>query len=696
MALDWLVRTVSFFNTILLMWLGLMVILTGNRKSIGTWIVSGGLFLGAVFFISHTMIMGGNIARLSWGINFWWTVSWVPAVAAPVAWYGAMLWYAGFRLDQPHSHKKFIVLIMVLMVLIGILIVAWNEMPQYQYLISRVLPGIESSFEGLPLIVFTYLILSVLCYLLPLDLLGQDLFSERPLAAAAFRKARPWLMMASIALLLASLVMIWTAIWILESTPMPSLTVQADLLRVKRLDLLVASLVGLAIILLGRAIVAYEVFTGRPLPRNRFSRQWRSTVILAAGYSSVIAFGVTIHLPMLYIIMSATLLFTVFYGLYSWRSYAERDAVISRVRPLLSSGEIFSQVTEADQIDRTGPHVFFATLCQNILSVPAAVIIPAPWVAPLVDAPLVFNPFDKPLGLALSRPIREIFSDSDLQILPGQTEGVAWMVSLWRDKDLIGVLLLGEKADGNPFTAEEIEVAQLGGERLLDMLSGTEMARMAIALLRERISEMTIMEAKSRRVLHDEILPEIHMAILALSGGDGDKKSEEVVKTLSKTHHMLSDLIRDQPPVLPERLSKIGLMAALRDMVCAEFESLFQTIEWHISPEIDVILNGLPTVRTEVLYFAIRELVRNAGKHAGGRPGKKVNLKVSASVTKEQIRFEIQDDGVGLAMASNKVTEGGQGLRFHTAMLAVVGAQLEMQPGPEKGTSAIIRVPRTE
>jgi signal transduction histidine kinase len=693
MLLDWLVRTVSFFNTILLLWLGLMVILTGNRKSVGTWIVSGGLFVGTLFFISHTMIMGGNIARLSLGVNFWWTVSWIPAVAAPIAWYGSMLWYAGFRWDQPHPHKKFLVLIFLLMLLMGFQVVLWNPLPSYQEMMFRLLPAIGPSFGGLPLIVFTYLVLSVLCYLLPLDLIGQDLFGDKPLAAAAFRKARPWLMMASIALLLASLVMIWTALWILETIPTPSLKNQGDLLQVKRLDLIVASLVGLAIILLGRAVVAYEVFTGRPLPRNRFSRQWRSTVILAGGYSSVIAFGVTIQLPMLYIVMSATVLFTLFYGLYSWRSYSQRDALIARVRPLLSSGELFSQVTKPDRIAESGPYPFFCSLCQTILSVPVAVIIPVPWVAPLIHAPLVFNPFGKPFDYTLPGAPDDLFFPDGPTLLPGENEGVAWMVSLWRESELIGILLLGEKADGNPFTEEEIEVAQLGGERLLDMMAGTEMARMAIALLRERVSEMALMESRSRRILHDEVLPEIHTAILKLQSGVNKAGQEDIVLALSDTHRILSDLIRDRPPTVPERLAKGGLVQAVKELLRLEYDRNFQAVHWNVSKDFEERVQRLPEVSREVIFFAVRELLRNAVKHAaGGDVHREVCLWLSCYSSDDDLVIQVRDDGIGISEEAHREFPGGNGLRFHAAMLAVIGGRLSMHSPETGGTRAAICV----
>ena len=62
-----------------------MVFLGGSRKSVGTLLAGGGLLLAALFFISHTAILGRGISDISYGMDFWWWVSWTPAVVAPLA-----------------------------------------------------------------------------------------------------------------------------------------------------------------------------------------------------------------------------------------------------------------------------------------------------------------------------------------------------------------------------------------------------------------------------------------------------------------------------------------------------------------------------------------------------------------------------------------------------------------------------------
>src|SRR3954454_6738904 len=80
--LDWAILAVSLFNTILLMWLGLTVLLNAEgRGRPGIWLAGGGLLVAAVLFISHSAMVGLGLSFVSQGMDFWWRASWVPAVA---------------------------------------------------------------------------------------------------------------------------------------------------------------------------------------------------------------------------------------------------------------------------------------------------------------------------------------------------------------------------------------------------------------------------------------------------------------------------------------------------------------------------------------------------------------------------------------------------------------------------------------
>src|SRR4029079_2545375 len=97
--LDGAVLAVSFFNTFILLWLGLTVLLKAEQSvsvvqrssaavppradgvrrlpsDWGLWLAGGGLLLGAAFFISHSAILGIGLADVGAGLEFWWQIGW--------------------------------------------------------------------------------------------------------------------------------------------------------------------------------------------------------------------------------------------------------------------------------------------------------------------------------------------------------------------------------------------------------------------------------------------------------------------------------------------------------------------------------------------------------------------------------------------------------------------------------------------
>ena len=88
---------------------------------------------------------------------------------------------------------------------------------------------------------------------------------------------------------------------------------------------------------------------------------------------------------------------------------------------------------------------------------------------------------------------------------------------LWSQRGLIGVLLLGGKQDEGLYSREEVEVAQASGERLIDSRVSAEVTRRLIGLQRQRMAETQVLDQRVRRVLHDEVLQDLHAAILAYS-----------------------------------------------------------------------------------------------------------------------------------------------------------------------------------
>jgi signal transduction histidine kinase len=783
LTLDWAVLAVSFYNTISLLWLGVMVVLIGNRRSPGTWLTASGMLLGALFFTSHSAILGRGITDTGFGMNFWWAVSWIPAITAPMAWYGAMLWHTGFRFQRGYPHNIWLVIIAGMVVVILFLLIFANPLPSYHYVAGRTI-NVTPSLGEIPLLIVFYLAYSILSYLLPLDLLRRNPHTSNPLLDHSRDLARPWLIAASLAMLLAGGMLTWTALWALSS-PFPSLMDAGIQENAKTFDLVVESLVALAITLLGRAVVAYEVFTGRPLPRDRFFYQWRSAVVLAGGFGLIASGAMVVNLRPISTLLLSAILMALFYALFAWRSYAEREDFMARLRPFVASQNLYGQLIDPTAASDHSAGPLFETLCHEILGVKQAVLLPLGPLATLVGPPLVYPEDERIAGLpspippaslgneknpaklqytkeredphptlsqgrgsqdqknlhrkdtkkGKSKEENAVFrnkidfssffssslrslrlcganSDPSCNTLQGEREypsrswsdcftpgmrylaiaegDLNWAVPLWSERGLGGVLFLGSKETSNPFTEEEIELAQAGGERLLDMLAGSEIARLSLELLRQRVTQARVLEGQGRRVLHDEVLPELHTAILYLSGAAcNDPNVKEVVDTLSAAHHRISDLLRETAAGVPARLAQSGLIAALRSLLDGDLAGEFQRVIWQIDPAAAEKVCQAPTSVTEVVYFAARELVRNAARYGRGNQPRPLRLAISLETAGERLRLGVADDGVGLSDQPSPVG-AGNGLRIHSAMLAAVGASLEISSQPEGGTRGVI------
>jgi hypothetical protein len=366
--LDWAIMAVSLFNTILALWLGLTVLLSAERRAWGIWLASSGLLMGGLFFVSHSAILGHGPIYLTQGVELWWQLGWLPVIALPLAWYVLTLWYAGFWGDggahlptfkrlcfvftEPLAgdtslHKRqrpwFIFTALLAVGLAGLLIFA-KALPSYGQVVDLNLAA-QPAIGGIPLLILLYPFYILLCIGLSLDVLRRPEPSPRVMGDLARRRARPWLVAVSIALLLASLlVAVFMASVALSAQYRSARSFAAITVNVAWFDLAIASLIGLAIVLLGQAIVSYELFTGKNLPRRGFFRYWRRAVILAAGYGVVVGGSLTLQLRPIYSLLLTIMIMVAFYALLVWRSFADRERYIEHLRPFVASQRLYERL----------------------------------------------------------------------------------------------------------------------------------------------------------------------------------------------------------------------------------------------------------------------------------------------------------------------------------------------------------------
>jgi signal transduction histidine kinase len=671
------------------------------------------LLMGGAFFVSHTAILGHGPNYLGTGVDFWWHLGWAPVVVSPLAWYVAMLWYAGFW-DRTHAalrRRQRVWFPLTALLAVGLLgMLAVGALPSFWQVTALTLPG-TLALGGVPLLILVYPIYIVLCILLSLDALR----SPGPSAPAtgdgseltrtlARRRARPWLIASSLALLavslLVALVMLWVALTFRYGLPGRDYAGYADIaLSVAWFDLVIAALIGVSVILLGQAIVSYEIFTGKALPRRGFFRHWRSAVILAAGYSALAGWSLTIQLRPVYSLLLSTLLVVAFYALFGWRSFTERERNIEGLRPFITSQRLYERLLTPTALPEVEVATPFHALCEDVLGARVGYLAAVGPLAPLVGAPLAYPD----VGSQRAVPLPEISQFDSPQTMcvpldPARYGGAVWAVPLWSERGLIGMLLLGEKRDGGLYTQEEIEIARASGERLIDTQASAEMARRLMALQRERLAHSQVLDRHARRVLHDDVLPRLHAALLTLNSG----QAGEVAALLTEAHRQIADLLREMPAAAAPEVARWGLVGALRQAVDEELGHAFDEVSWEIEPQAEQEARAIPPLTAEVLFYAAREAIRNAARHGRGEDeSRPLRLRVSAAWRDPSagsgqggLELIIEDDGVGVGQAFSLPEASGQGLALHGTLMAVVGGTLAVESAPSAYTRVVLTLPR--
>ncbi len=561
------------------------------------------------------------------------------------------------------------------------------------------------SLGSIPLLLLAFPPYILMCIGLALDALLHPAPSGRVMGDLARQRARPWLTASSLVLFVVSLLVGGAILWLLQTSRQRNTI--ADLVfslstTLSLLDLLLAALLMAAILLLGQAIVSYEIFTGKTLPRRGFFipvAQYR----LVYGWSVPAgSLGCGGQAPAVYPALATLLVVAVSYTLFNWQSFVERQRGMRQLRPLVTSQRLFESLLTGAQsahseVDLQAP---FGALCRDVLGARQAMLIPLGPLAALGCEPLC-HPGGTPFKLpGLAGLLAQLTSPQmhGLPLDPAEFDGAIWAAPLWSERGLIGLLLLGDKADGGFYSLEEIEIARSSGERLADIQISTELARRLMALQRQRLAESQVLDRQTRRILHDDVLPRLHAALLELSALPTQNEGHApalaaLIENLAGTHRQISDLLHDLPRATAPEVAQLGLFGALREVVNDELRGAFDQVSWMVSPQAENGAKLLTPLTAEVLFYAGREALRNAARHA--RPADSrtpLCLEIQAA-WQDGLEIVVQDNGAGLAEPRAHAAGSGQGLTLHSTMMAVVGGTLALESTPGVATRVVLKLP---
>jgi two-component sensor histidine kinase len=541
----------------------------------------------------------------------------------------------------------------------------------------------------------------------------------------------------------------WLGYGILLPTPptiLPSsLPVPFNLLI---LDLLATGSVAVAILLIGYAIVRHGVLIERPLVRRGFFEQWRGIVIVATLVAILISFLIALTHSSLGGLLLVTCLATGAYTLFTWSSYTAHDRYISLLRPFVSSTTPRHWLnTDLLRTEQDLEHLFFH-LCHDVLAVECAYLS--------VMAGTVRRSFSYrwPAELALGPLWEKAYMSSDdrsqnaplLQPKPKQTPhetaarriqvylherlAIVWILPISDERGPVATLYLGPREDGGVFTDEDMNLAHACSQRILDTLGDHEAMQAVANLLRRRIVDVKLLGAQQRRILHDEILPQMHLALLQLemlrsvptdnqadpaispemlfTNGqqatirDTPAKThkqaiDEAINIISNTHRRLAAMMRATAPGAPHRLERDGLINAIQTMLEQDFQHAFDEIDQDISEETAMCIDEVisPAI-AELIFAAVQEALRNAARHARGNDihrHLRLTLKATWNRQDQHLELIVADNGVGIPSASKSTTGTGGGLLTHSALLAIAGGSLTITSAPGEGVTVRIMLP---
>jgi signal transduction histidine kinase len=208
------------------------------------------------------------------------------------------------------------------------------------------------------------------------------------------------------------------------------------------------------------------------------------------------------------------------------------------------------------------------------------------------------------------------------------------------------------------------------------------------------------------------------MLNLSIARGDPAKDDSETIALLAEIHHQLSDLLHAMPGRTTPEVSRLGLLGALRQILQEEMDNLFDEVVWQVQPEVEIVSSRIPPIASEVLFFAAREVIRNAAQHGRGKNGDPpLHLCIRVEY-QDNFVITIEDNGVGFTMSESMgpakgtvqresgETESldrdrnfpgrgsGQGLALHSTMMAVIGGTLTIDSMPEEYTRVSLVLPK--
>jgi signal transduction histidine kinase len=237
--------------------------------------------------------------------------------------------------------------------------------------------------------------------------------------------------------------------------------------------------------------------------------------------------------------------------------------------------------------------------------------------------------------------------------------------------------------------SDDPELIQAAGTAALLMLENAELQASWDAALQEiqrSRARLAAASARERHRLEQDLHDGAQEALVALRiklalATEETAADEALRQGLSELANELDDAISELRDIAhgiyPSLLAEFGLVHAL--------ESVARRAAW----DIEVLAENVGRYTTEIesgIYYCCREALQNALRHAGERPAVSVALRA----TRQELSFEVRDDGAGFDVAAHQM---GMGLRNMQDRVEALGGSVSFISTPGSGTVVTGAVP---
>jgi signal transduction histidine kinase/ligand-binding sensor domain-containing protein len=208
------------------------------------------------------------------------------------------------------------------------------------------------------------------------------------------------------------------------------------------------------------------------------------------------------------------------------------------------------------------------------------------------------------------------------------------------------------------------------------------------AFTRGLIESQEAERARIARELHDTIGQSLvlikHQALRSVDKGAGDHAAAAINDISAMATQAIAEVKEIAYDLRPYQLDRLGLTKALDALVARVESSTTLHVETRIA-RIDGVLSKAAEI---TLYRIIQESLNNIVKHAHAT---RVNVEIDHH--EGVVRTNIRDDGAGFNVAAATHPPRGMGLAGISERAGMLGAALDIDSLPGRGTSITITIP---